>query len=91
MVQVASSRRSCGDEVEDERVNVTGCIRLLYPNFVVFFVLGHEVGLFTSFSYKYDPKGWWRGKHSAIPLPPFSYSCFLRGVGVLHGVREVRR
>jgi hypothetical protein len=32
-----------------------------------------------------------RIKHSVIPLPPPSHSCFLRGVGVLHGVREVRR
>jgi hypothetical protein len=30
-------------------------------------------------------------KHSAIPLLPPSYSCFLRGVGVLHVVREERR
>jgi hypothetical protein len=30
-------------------------------------------------------------KHSAIPLPPPRYSCFLRGVCVLHGVREERR
>jgi hypothetical protein len=30
-------------------------------------------------------------KHSAIPLPPLSYSCFLISVGVLHGVREERR
>jgi hypothetical protein len=32
-----------------------------------------------------------RINHLAIPLPPPRYSCFLRGVGVLHGVREVRR
>jgi hypothetical protein len=32
-----------------------------------------------------------RIKHAAIPLPPPSHSCFLRGVGVLHGVREERR
>jgi hypothetical protein len=32
-----------------------------------------------------------RIKHSAIPLPPPSHSYFLRGVGVLHGVREERR
>jgi hypothetical protein len=32
-----------------------------------------------------------RIKHSAIPLPPPSHSCFLRGVDVLHGVREERR
>jgi hypothetical protein len=32
-----------------------------------------------------------RIKHSTIPLPHPSYICFLRDVGVLHGVREVRR
>jgi hypothetical protein len=32
-----------------------------------------------------------RIKYSAIPLPPPTHSCFLRGVGVLHGAREVRR
>ncbi len=30
-------------------------------------------------------------KHSVIPLPPPRHSCFLRGVGVLHGVREKMR
>jgi hypothetical protein len=32
-----------------------------------------------------------RINHSAIPLSPPIYSCFLRDVGVLHGVREVMR
>jgi hypothetical protein len=32
-----------------------------------------------------------RIKHSTISLPPPSHSCLLRGVGVLHGVRDVRR
>jgi hypothetical protein len=32
-----------------------------------------------------------RIKHSAIPLPPPSHSCFLRGVVALHIVREVER
>jgi hypothetical protein len=32
-----------------------------------------------------------RIKHPSIPLPPFSHSCFLRGVGVLHGAREEGR
>jgi hypothetical protein len=39
VVHVASSRRSCGDEAEDGRVDVMGCIRLLYPNFVVLSIL----------------------------------------------------
>jgi hypothetical protein len=52
MVHVASSRRSHGDEVEDERVDAVDCIGLFYPNFVVFFVLGHKGSLVISFSYK---------------------------------------
>jgi hypothetical protein len=40
MVHVTSSRRSCGDEAEDGWVNATGCIRLFYPKFIVFIVLG---------------------------------------------------
>jgi hypothetical protein len=39
MVHVASSWRSCGDEVDDKRVDAMGCIRLFYPNFAVFVVL----------------------------------------------------
>jgi hypothetical protein len=39
MVHMASSRRSRGVEVEDGRVDVMGCIGLLFPNFVIFTVL----------------------------------------------------
>jgi hypothetical protein len=52
MVHVASSQRSCGDEVKDGPVDATGCIRLFYPNFVIFFVLGNKSSLVFSFSYK---------------------------------------
>jgi hypothetical protein len=41
MVHMALSRRSCGDEAEDGRIDVMGCIRVFYLNFVVFVVLGH--------------------------------------------------
>jgi hypothetical protein len=41
-VHMASSRRSREDEVKDGRVNTTGCIRLFYPYFTVFVVLGHR-------------------------------------------------
>jgi hypothetical protein len=75
-VNVASSWRSCGDEAEDRWVDATGCIRLFYPNFAIFFVLGHKGSLVISFSYKWDPMGWWRGKHLAIPLPPPRHRCF---------------
>jgi hypothetical protein len=39
VVHVKSSWRSRGDKAEDRRVDATGCIRLFYPNFVVFVVL----------------------------------------------------
>jgi hypothetical protein len=48
----ASSRRSRGDEAKVGQVTTTGCIRIFYPNFVVFFVLGHNGSLVISFSYK---------------------------------------
>jgi hypothetical protein len=41
MVHMTLSQRSRGDEVEDGRIDVMRCIRVLYPNFVVFVVLGH--------------------------------------------------
>jgi hypothetical protein len=56
MVHVASSRRSRGDEVEDERVDVTGCIGLFYPNFAIFIVLGHKDSLVISFSINRIPR-----------------------------------
>jgi hypothetical protein len=40
VVHVALSRRSRQDEVEDERVDAMGYIRLFYPNFTVFRVPG---------------------------------------------------
>jgi hypothetical protein len=40
MVHVASSRRSYEIEAEDERVDAIGYIRLFYPNFTVFIILG---------------------------------------------------
>jgi hypothetical protein len=49
MVHVASSRRSRGDEAEDRRVYMMGCIGLFYPNFAVFIVLGHKGSLVISF------------------------------------------
>jgi hypothetical protein len=49
MVHVASSQRSHRDKAEDEWVNVTGCIRLFYPKFAIFVVLGHNDSLVISF------------------------------------------
>jgi hypothetical protein len=49
VVHVASSWRSYGDEDDDRRVDAMGCIKLLYPNFVLFFVLGHKGSLVISF------------------------------------------
>jgi hypothetical protein len=42
VVHVASSQRSCENEVEDGRVDAMSCIRLFYPNFIIFIVLGHR-------------------------------------------------
>jgi hypothetical protein len=78
-------------EVEYERVNATGCIRLFYPNFVIFFVLGHKGSLVISFSINRTLRAGGEVSNSAIPLPPPSHSCFLRGVGVIYGVSGERR
>jgi hypothetical protein len=91
MVHVASLQRSCGDEAEDRRVIAMGCIRLLYPNFAVFIVLAHKGSLVISFHINRTLRNGGEVSNSANPLPPPSHSCFLRGVGVLHGVREERR
>jgi hypothetical protein len=56
MVHVASLRRSCRDEVEDERVDATGCIRLFYPNFAIFIILGHKGSLVISFPINRIPR-----------------------------------
>jgi hypothetical protein len=40
MVHVASLQRSCGVEAKDGWIDVMGCIRLFYPNFAIFIVLG---------------------------------------------------
>jgi hypothetical protein len=42
VVHVASSRRSCEDEVEDGLGDAMACIRLFYPNLTVFVVLGYR-------------------------------------------------
>jgi hypothetical protein len=49
MVYVASSQRSCGDEVENRWVDVMGCIGLFYPNFAIFVVLGYKGSLVIRF------------------------------------------
>jgi hypothetical protein len=43
-------------EVEDGWVDATSCIRLFYPNFVVFFVLGHKGSLVISFPINRTPR-----------------------------------
>jgi hypothetical protein len=49
MVDMASSRRSRGDEAKDGRVDAMGYITLIYPNFAVFIGLGHKSNLVISF------------------------------------------
>jgi hypothetical protein len=56
VVHVTSSRRSRGYEVEDEWVNVMGCIELFYPNFTVFIVLGHNYSLVIYFPINMTPR-----------------------------------
>jgi hypothetical protein len=43
-------------EAEDGRVDATGCMRLFYPNFVVFFVLAHKGSLVISFPINRTPR-----------------------------------
>jgi hypothetical protein len=56
MVHVPSSQRSCGDEAKDGRVDAMGCIRLFYPNFAIFIVLGHKGSLVISFPISRTPR-----------------------------------
>jgi hypothetical protein len=91
IVYVASSWRSRGDEAKDGWVDATGCIRLFYPNFTVFIVLGHKCSLVISFPINMTQELEERIKYSLVPLPPSSQSCVLRGVVVLHGIRDERK
>jgi hypothetical protein len=65
MVHMVSSWRSHGDDAEDGRVNVMGCIELFNPNFAIFFGLGHKGSLVISFSRKRTPRAC--GK---VSIPP---------------------
>jgi hypothetical protein len=70
MVHVASLQKSRGDEAEDGRVDATGCIRLFYPNFVIFIVLGHKGSLVISFTINRTPRP---GEEASIQ-PSLSHS-----------------
>jgi hypothetical protein len=85
---VASSQRLRRVKAEDGRVDAMCYIGLFYPNFVVFFVLGHRDSLVISFSINMTPRAGGEVSNSAIPLPLPSYSSFLRGLSVLHGVSK---
>jgi hypothetical protein len=91
MVHVASSWRSSGDKAKDEQVHTMDCIGLFYPNFTVFVVLGYKSSLVISFSIIRTLGLVKRKPFSHSSLSSASYNCFLRGVGVLHGVREERK
>jgi hypothetical protein len=56
MVHMTSSWRLHEDEVEDRRVDATGCIGLFYPNFAIFVVFGHKGSLVISFPIKRAPR-----------------------------------
>jgi hypothetical protein len=91
MVHVASSLRSRGDEAEDGRVNAMGCIKLFYPNFVIFIILGHKGSLVISFPINRTSMVGGEDQAFSHSSHTTSNSCFLRDIGVLHGVREVMR
>jgi hypothetical protein len=55
MVLVASSWRSREDGAEDGLVDAMVCIGLVYPNFAIFFVLGHKGSLIISFPINRTP------------------------------------
>jgi hypothetical protein len=77
MVHMTSSRRLHEDEAEDGRVDVTGCIRVFYPNFVVFFVLDHKGNLVISFfSINRTPRTDREVINSTILLPPLAIVAF---------------
>jgi hypothetical protein len=40
MVQMASSQRLHRVKAEDGQADATGCVKLFYPNFVIFYILG---------------------------------------------------
>jgi hypothetical protein len=91
MMYVASSQRSHGDEAKDRRVVAMGCIGLFYLNFVIFVVLGHKGSLVISLSINRTPRVGGDDQAFSHPPPTPSHNCFLRGVDVLHGVREARK
>jgi hypothetical protein len=39
-VHVTPSQKLCRNQVEDRRVDATGCVRPCYPYFAIFYVLG---------------------------------------------------
>jgi hypothetical protein len=70
MVHVASSWRSHGDETKGGQVDATGCIGLIYPNFVIFVVLSHKGSLVISLPINRTPSAGGEASNSIIPLPP---------------------
>jgi hypothetical protein len=76
MVHVASTQRSCGDKVKNRRVNVTGCIGLVYLNFAIFMVLGHKGSLVISFPLNRTPKAGREGStQSSLSHPLAKVAC----------------
>jgi hypothetical protein len=70
MVHMISSWRSCGVEDVGRWVDATGYIELLYPNFVVFIVLGPRA--FQSFSLLVGHINRTQGGWGSLPLLLFS-------------------
>jgi hypothetical protein len=68
-----------------------GCIGLFFPNFAVFIVLCHRCSLVISFPINRTLRA---GEEVSIQPPlfhPLDIVAFLRGVGVLHCVREEKK
>jgi hypothetical protein len=78
VVHVASSQRLRGCEAKDGQFDGVGCVALeIRPNH-------HSLDVIFLLSHRSILAF---RHHSPTP----SYSCFLRGVGMLHGVRKERR
>jgi hypothetical protein len=61
-------------EAKDEWVDATGCIRLFYQNFVIFFALDYKGSLVISFPINMTPMTGGEVRNLIIHLPPLAIS-----------------
>jgi hypothetical protein len=76
LVYMASWRRSCGDTAKDGRVDVMGYIRLFYPTFAVFIILGHKDSLVISFPIIMTPRASGEVSTQSSPFHPLAIAAF---------------